>query len=77
MKTKGIAPCLTQILISRHPDGGYRIIEGVLIQRECVRQSLSRVDPAGLQRRLTRVLHRRQYHVPSPNALWYIDGNHK
>ena len=68
---------------SRHPDSGYRIIEGVLrsegvlIQRERVRQSLSRVDPAGAQRRLTRVLHRRQYQVPSPNALWHIDGNHK
>ena len=22
-------------------------------------------------------LHRRQYNVPSPNALWHIDGNHK
>ena len=68
---------------NRHPDSGYRMIEGVLrsegvlIQRERVRQSLSRVDPAGIQRRLTRVLHRRQYYVPSPNALWHIDGNHK
>ena len=24
-----------------------------------------------------RALHRREYKVPSPNALWHIDGNHK
>ena len=67
----------------RHPESGYRMIEGVLrsegvlIQRERVRQSLRRVDPAGSERRLIRALHRRQYQVPSPNALWHIDGNHK
>ena len=27
--------------------------------------------------RLCMALHRRQYNVPSPNALWYIDGCHK
>ena len=68
---------------SRHPDSGYRLIEevlrseGVLVQRERIRQSLRRVDPGGSDRRLARALHRRQYQVPSPNALWHIDGNHK
>ena len=67
----------------RHPDSGCRMVEGVLrsegvlVQRERVRQSLCRVDPTGSQRRLDRALHRRQYQVPSPNALWHIDGNHK
>lgn len=67
----------------RHPDSGYRMIEGVLrsegvlVQRERVRQSLRRVDAHGSERRLARALHRRQYWVPSPNALWHMDGNHK
>lgn len=27
--------------------------------------------------RMKRVLHRRKYHVISPNALWHLDGYHK
>ena len=30
-----------------------------------------------LETRLHRTLHRRQYNVASPNALWHIDGYHK
>ena len=77
---------------TEHPDTGYRMIDGtlrangVIIQRECIRESLKRVDPDGTQRRLNRALHRRQYSVPSPNWgptkstrlwIWHIDGNHK
>lgn len=51
--------------------------DGVLLQRERVRESLHRVDPVGLETRLRRSLHRRQYCVPTPNALWHIDGYHK
>uniref|UniRef100_A0A1X7TUM3 Integrase catalytic domain-containing protein n=1 Tax=Amphimedon queenslandica TaxID=400682 RepID=A0A1X7TUM3_AMPQE len=66
-----------------HPDSGCRITEGIfrssgqIIQRRRIRGALHRVDPLGSQRRLTRALHRRVYSVPSPNALWHMDSNHK
>ena len=65
------------------PDCGIRSVQsilkanGIILQRERVRQSLHRVDPTGMQTRLRRRLHRRQYPVSSPNALWHIDGYHK
>ena len=68
---------------NRHTAVGCRMIasiprsDGVILQRERVRQSLRRVDPAGSRWRLARALHRRKYNVSSPNALWHIDGNHK
>ncbi|KAL0978844.1 hypothetical protein UPYG_G00176460 [Umbra pygmaea] len=44
-----------------------------------VRESLRRVDPYGTELRAlaNHTLHRRQYSVPAPNAMWHIDGNHK
>ncbi len=65
------------------PDCGIRAIQsmlksnGIVLQRERVRQSLHRVDPTGIETRLRRRLHRRSYQVSSPNALWHIDGYHK
>ena len=56
---------------------GYLRGKGIKIQRYRVRESLSRVDPMGVQRRLRRALHRRMYSVPMPNSLWHIDGYHK
>ena len=50
---------------------------GIVLQRERVRESLCRVDPVGMQDRLRYRLHRRQYNVPHPNSLWHIDGYHK
>ena len=47
----------------------------VILQR--VRESIHRVDPFGLETRLCRTLHHRQYNVASPNALWHINGHHK
>ena len=38
---------------------------------------MKRVNPTMVQMRTRGVLHRRKYSVPSPNALWHIDGNHK
>ena len=35
------------------------------------------IDPSGIEMRLRRCLHRRQYSVASPNSLWHIDGYHK
>ena len=52
-------------------------VNGVILQRERVRESIHRVDPLGLETRLRRTLHRRQHNVASPNALWHIDGYHK
>ena len=50
---------------------------GLRIQRQRIRDSLHRVDPSGIEGRIRRVLHRREYSVESPNALWHIDGYHK
>ena len=74
---------LTQSFVSDHPDCGLKSYEGFLrscglkIQRVRVRSSMLRIDPVGMQRRLSRVLHWRRYHVPAPNSLWHIDGHHK
>ena len=68
---------------SRHANSGCRMIEGIFrswgafVQRRRIRESLHRVDPYGSAMRLTRAIHRRVYSVPSPNALWHIDSNHK
>ena len=51
--------------------------KGVVIQRQRIRDSMKRVNPTMVQMRTRGVLHRRKYSVPSPNALWHIDGNHK
>ena len=51
--------------------------QGILIQRERIRESLKRVDPVGSKLRRRMALHRREYHVKSPNALWHLDGHHK
>ena len=50
--------------------------DGIVLQRERVRQSLCHVDPLGVQMRLWMALQCRKYNVPSPNALWHIDGCH-
>ena len=49
----------------------------ITVLRERVRQSLRRVDPAGIEYRARKVLHRRIYRVSSPNSLWHCDGYHK
>lgn len=51
--------------------------QGILVQRERIRESLRRVDPMGCQLRKRIALHRREYQVKSPNALWHLDGHHK
>ena len=74
---------LDQHFNSLHPHSGERVVsghlrsEGIRVQRERVRQSLRRVDPTGVELRARRVLHRRVYHVETPNALWHLDGYHK
>ena len=51
--------------------------QGIHVTRQRVRESLRRVNPTGIQSRIKRVLHRRVYHVDSPNSLWHLDGYHK
>ncbi len=65
-----------------HPMRGDKSIHGTLhsmgvrVQRQRVRDSLWRVDTAGVENRLRRALHRRKYSVRSPNSLWHVDGYH-
>lgn len=47
------------------------------VQRERVRESLSRIDPIGRKMRRRYAICRRVYHVPGPNYLYHIDSNHK
>jgi transposase InsO family protein len=70
-------------ITSSHPFCGQKTISGRLrsmnihVQRSRVRESMCRVDPYGIETRKRRLLHRRVYHVESPNALWHLDGYHK
>ena len=74
---------LVSSLSQQHPHAGYRMMRaylcshGIRVQEARVRASLRRVDPSGVMRRWSRhrCIHRRQYSVPHPNALWHIDGN--
>ena len=70
-------------MTARNPRIGEKTVDGLLraqgvvVQRQRVREALHTVDPQGSQRRLRRALNRREYHVECPNALWHIDGYHK
>ena len=50
---------------------------GLSIQRWRVRNCLRTLDPVGMVLRWRSAIYRRKYNVPTPNALWHIDGNHK
>ena len=74
---------LVQRIVLLHPQAGEKTVSGQLksqgykIQRQRIRDSITRVDPIGVQLRSTRSLHRREYHVESPNSVWHLDGYHK
>lgn len=51
--------------------------EGLVIQRMRLRDSLHRIDAAGVKNRKKNRLHRRIYSVKGSNHLWHIDTNHK
>ncbi len=55
---------------------GFIKSQGIRVQRDRVRSSLTRVDPENTALRWACVITRRVYSVPGPNALWHIDGNH-
>ncbi|PIK47113.1 hypothetical protein BSL78_16009 [Apostichopus japonicus] len=56
---------------------GNLIANRINVSRDRIRESMKRVDPAGVEFRRRISLHRRVYSVPGPNYLWHIDGNHK
>ena len=74
---------VVQAIQQYHPGVGLRLLrghltsQGIVLQRERVRQSLIRTDPSGCYKRWRQSVHRRKYSVPTPQALWHIDGNHK
>ena len=66
-------------ILTGTPGAGLRMVQGALkqrsleVQRNCVLQSLCRVDPVTTSlRNGTRRIIRRTYNVPCPNALWYV-----
>lgn len=68
-------------LRSHYCRAGITMLDGMLrrlghrIQRERIRQSLTRIDP--VQRVFERIrIRRRVYSVPGPNSLWHHDGQH-
>ena len=50
---------------------------GLNIPRWRVRNCLQTLDPVGTVLRWRSAIYRRKYNVPTPNALWHIDSNHK
>ena len=50
---------------------------GIVVSRQALRDSLSRIDKIGSSRRKKKKLHRRIYNVQGPNYLWHLDTNHK
>ncbi len=65
------------------PDIGEVILQGRLLHmgikvtRSQLRSSIHRIDHSNTVARRSRVINRRVYSVPHPNAVWHIDGNHK
>nr|XP_033488755.1 uncharacterized protein LOC117260783 [Epinephelus lanceolatus] len=68
---------------AEHPHVGEVMLNGhlrarnILVQRRRLRDSVRRVDRAGVESRRTTTIQRRVYTVPFPNYIWHIDGNHK
>jgi hypothetical protein len=50
---------------------------GLRVQRQRIRDSVSRIDPVGNFDRWAAVIPRLVYSVPGPNYLWHMDGNLK
>ena len=70
-------------VIKDFPHLGERMIhqimkgQGLCIQRSRLRESIYRVDEAGVESRKKGRLKRRTYNVKGPNHLWHIDTHHK
>lgn len=76
---------IVRSILTEFRNTGYRRMTGFLqarglrIQQTKIRESMRRVNPAGVLLRALglRTIHRRRYQVNGPLALWHIDGNHK
>ena len=74
-----------QEILRTQPNTGYKRMTGYLaacgvrVQQQRIRESMRRVDPEGTLIRALELntINRRCYSVPSPLALWHIDGHHK
>lgn len=68
---------------TEHPHVGEVMLNGhlrsrnIVVQRNRLRDSIRRVDSAGVESRRRRAIRRRIYTVPCPNFIWHVDGNHK
>ncbi len=56
---------------------GHLLSRGLRVQQFRIRELQRRIDPDGCAIRQLQTIRRRQYSVPSPRALYHIDGNHK
>ena len=74
--------CIERI-VHTMPDAGQNMIKGILrgegihVSVTRIRECISEVDPINTALRWAIPISRREYSVPSPNALWHINGNHK
>jgi len=55
----------------------YLSLLGYSVPRAQMRESVHRVDPAGVLARSSKPIQRRVYQVVGPHHLWHNDGNHK
>lgn len=74
-----------QSIKSRIPNAGYRMVKGCLqaqghrVQWDRIKESMHRVDAAGVLERMTQLgcIVRRTYFVQGPLSLVHVDTNHK
>ena len=72
LKIKTNYPNDGEVLLQSH-----LITMGIRITRRALRESLHRVDYAGVVSPYHSVVSRRTYSVPHPNYIWHIDSHHK
>ncbi|XP_031343056.1 uncharacterized protein LOC116170691 [Photinus pyralis] len=56
---------------------GYLKSEGIVLQRQEIRNLLNNVNPLAAGKRWSRSIKRRVYKVPTPNSLWHMDAHMK
>ena len=71
-----------ELLVRDFPNNGIVMMWGqlrsmnIIVTRQKVHDSLTRVSPNFVQHRRSHIISRRVYSVPSSNYLWHIDGLH-
>ncbi|KAK4883438.1 hypothetical protein RN001_006757 [Aquatica leii] len=56
---------------------GYLKSEGLVVQRDRIRNILAEIDPLGTAKRWSGTVKRRMYKVATPNSLWHMDAHMK